>query len=52
MKLSDRKLVKEIVLVLILKLILLYGIWFYWVAGRAVKVDASSAAVHMLSASH
>lgn len=52
MKLSDQKLVKDIVIVLIIKLILLYGIWYFWIADRAVKVDASSAAAHMLSTSH
>ncbi len=52
MKANDRKLVKEIIAVLIIKLILLYGIWYFWVADRAVKVDASTAAEHMLSTSH
>ncbi|MDE2421605.1 MAG: hypothetical protein KGO49_10570 [Gammaproteobacteria bacterium] len=52
MKANDQKLIKDIVIVLIIKLILLYGIWFYWVSGRTVKVDASSAATHMLSTSH
>ncbi len=52
MKANDRKLVKDIVLVLIIKLILLYGIWYFWIADHAVKVDASSAAAHMLSTSH
>ena len=52
MKLNDRKLVKEIVIVLIIKIILLYGIWFYWIAGKTVKVDAESAASHLLSTPH
>jgi uncharacterized SAM-binding protein YcdF (DUF218 family) len=49
MKLADRKLVKEISVVLIIKLILLYGIWYYWISGRDVKVDQDSAAAHILS---
>jgi predicted negative regulator of RcsB-dependent stress response len=49
MKLNDRKLVIELGIVLIIKVILLYGIWVYWIAGKSVKVDASSAASHILS---
>jgi hypothetical protein len=49
MKLADRKLVKEISIVLIVKLILLYGIWYYWISGHDVKVDQDSAAAHILS---
>jgi hypothetical protein len=49
MKLADRKLVKEISIVLLIKLILLYGIWYYWISGHDVKVDQDSAAAHILS---
>lgn len=52
MNLNDRKLVKDIGIVLIIKLILLYGIWYYWVSGAAVKVDASTAAQHLISEKH
>lgn len=49
MKPNDRKLLKEISVVLVVKLILLYGIWYYWISGNAIKVDSSSAAEHVLS---
>jgi len=52
MNLNDRKLIKDIGIVLIIKLILLYGIWYYWVSGDVVKVDASSAAQHLISDQH
>lgn len=49
MKPNDRRLLKEISIVLVIKLILLYGIWFYWISGNAIKVDPRSTAQHILS---
>jgi hypothetical protein len=46
----DRQLTKEVLIVLIIKLCLLYGIWSLWIAHRQVTVSPQSAADHLLSA--
>lgn len=45
----DRQLRKEIVIVLVIKLCLLYAIWSLWIAHRQVAVNPQSAADHLLS---
>jgi len=51
MKRQDRKLLHEILVVLAIKILLLYGIWSIWIAGEHVAVTPHSAMDHML-ASH
>ncbi|WP_162818253.1 cytochrome oxidase putative small subunit CydP [Aquirhabdus parva] len=49
MKRQDRKLLHEILIVLAIKLILLYGIWSLWVADRHVAVTPHSTMDHLLA---
>ncbi len=49
MKRQDRKLLHEILIVLAIKIVLLYGIWSLWIADRHVTVTPHSAIDHMLA---
>ena len=49
MKRQDRKLLHEILIVLVIKLILLYGIWSLWIADRHVAVTPHSTMDHLLA---
>jgi len=52
MNLADRKLLREIVIVVILKLVVLTGLWWAFVRDARVTVDAAAVAVQVSAPSH
>lgn len=46
---SDRHLLKNIGIALMIKMLVLFGIWSIWIKGNHVAVNADSASTHLLS---
>lgn len=50
MNLSDRTLIQKLALVLALKLVVLFALWWWFVRDHGVQVDSSGVAAQLLQA--
>ncbi len=50
MNLSDRTLIQKLALVLVLKLVVLFALWWWFVRDQGIQVDSSRVAAQVLQA--
>lgn len=49
---TDRQLVRELVLIIVIKLVVLMGLWWFFFHNQRADVDAADTALHLAQPDH